>query len=99
MEDYGISKEEMADLYSKTNGDMSEVRRLLQGKKVVTWSQLEDLALLMPEDSEEFIVLLRTKGRKSGDSCHLAWNLFPCSSSVNPCQRILDRFQCCHTSA
>ena len=34
----------------------------------MTWSQLEDLALLMPEESEEFIVLLRTKGRKEIES-------------------------------
>lgn len=68
MEDYKISDVEMADLYCKTNGDMSEVRRLLQGKKVVTWTRLEDLALLQPEDSEEYLVLLRTKGKKEIES-------------------------------
>lgn len=54
MEDYKITKEDMANLYCQTNGDMTEIRKLLSGKKVVTWNYLEDLALTKPEDSEEF---------------------------------------------
>lgn len=35
----------------------------MNGKKVVSWSYLEDLALEKSEETEEFQVLLRTKGR------------------------------------
>jgi len=39
------------------------MRLLLQGKHVVEWNYLEDLALTKPDDSPEFQVLLRTKGK------------------------------------
>lgn len=38
------------------------MRAYLEGKPVVTWSTLEDLALAKPDDSPEFQVLLNEKG-------------------------------------
>lgn len=38
------------------------MRDYLEGKPVVEWNYLEDLALTKPEDTAEFQVLLQTKG-------------------------------------
>jgi hypothetical protein len=41
---------------------LHKMRDFLEGKPVVDWNYLEDLALTKPEDSAEFQVLLQTKG-------------------------------------
>ena len=38
------------------------MRDSLEGKAVIEWSFLEDLALTKPEDAPEFQILLSTKG-------------------------------------
>jgi hypothetical protein len=38
------------------------MRDLLEGKPIVEWTYLEDLALAKPDDSPEFQVLLSIKG-------------------------------------
>ena len=64
IDDFKVNEETMVELYLSLSGNITEIRKLLQGKKVITWNYLEDLALEKPEDSEEFQVLLRTKGRQ-----------------------------------
>jgi hypothetical protein len=55
IEDYNIKEEVVADYWCQTSGNMNEIRKLLQGKKnIVRWTYLEDLALTMPETSQEF---------------------------------------------
>lgn len=43
---------------------MSKVRQYLEGKPVLLWSEIEDLALAKPENSPEFQILLSEKGWK-----------------------------------
>jgi hypothetical protein len=43
------------------------MRDYLEGKKVIQWSYLEDLALTKPETSDEFKCLLKSKGREEID--------------------------------
>lgn len=47
----------------KVSGDVNAVREHLQGRRVIEWSYLEDIALSMAETSSEFRCLLTTKGR------------------------------------
>jgi len=48
------SKEEIAEIYCKVTGRIHMMREYLEGKPVITWSELEDLALAKPDDSPEF---------------------------------------------
>jgi hypothetical protein len=64
MEDFNIDVDTVASMWITFSGDISQIRKSLQGKKVVSWTYLEDLALEKDEESEEFQVLLRTKGRQ-----------------------------------
>jgi hypothetical protein len=47
----------------KVSGDVQAVRDYLEGKRVVEWTYLEDIALSLPEVSTEYRCLLTTKGR------------------------------------
>lgn len=58
------SPEAIAELYSECSGDLNKMRQHLLGKKVVLWNVMEDLALMKPDDSVEFQVLLNSKGFK-----------------------------------
>ena len=51
---FGKTKEEIAEIYCMVNGKIGLMREYLEGKPVVTWSELEDLALAKPDDSPEF---------------------------------------------
>lgn len=68
IEDFKISDEEVVELWIKLSGDITQIRKLLKGKKVIAWTYLEDLALEKQEESAEFQVLLRTKGRSEIES-------------------------------
>ena len=43
-------------------------KALLRDNNIITWSVLEDYALMKPEESAEFQVLLQTKGPKEIDT-------------------------------
>ena len=59
------SPEDIAKLYAECSGDVNKMRMHLSGvKKVILWNVMEDLALLKPDDSVEFQVLLNSKGHK-----------------------------------
>jgi len=55
---------EITDVFMRVSGDMQAVRDHLQGKRVVEWQYLEDIALAQPEASTEFRCLLTTKGKE-----------------------------------
>ena len=63
------SKQEICEIYSKVSGEIEHIRNYLMndftlkgGKKLITWSPLEDMALTEPDTSVEFQVLLQEKG-------------------------------------
>lgn len=60
--EFNKSREEIADIFCKVSGRLNKMRDYLLGKPIHEWSYLEDLALEKPEDSQEFQVLLATKG-------------------------------------
>ena len=60
--EFGKTKEQIADIFVKVSGRLNKMREYLEGKYVVEWNYLEDLALTKNEDSLEFKVLLSTKG-------------------------------------
>lgn len=47
----------------RVSGDLQAVREYLQGKRVVEWQYLEDIALSQPETSTEYRCLVTTKGK------------------------------------
>mmetsp|Transcript_16172 Transcript_16172/g.11678 ORF Transcript_16172/g.11678 Transcript_16172/m.11678 type:complete len:84 (+) Transcript_16172:952-1203(+) len=62
MKEFNKSNEEIASIYCRVSGRLNKMRDFLIGKQVEEWSYLEDLALEKPEDSQEFQVILQTKG-------------------------------------
>lgn len=60
--EFGKTKEEIADIFVKVSGRLNKMRDYLEGKPVIEWNYLEDLALTKNEESPEFQVLLNTKG-------------------------------------
>lgn len=68
MDDFKLSEQVVADLYCRLSGDLTNIRKHCMGKPVPFWTYLEDLALEKPEESEEYQVLLRTKGQKEIDA-------------------------------
>lgn len=44
----------MADLFTKTSGRLDKMRESLEGKPIIEWNYLEDLALTQPDNSPEF---------------------------------------------
>lgn len=62
--EFGKSMEEVADLFVRVSGRLNKMRDFLEGRPVIEWDYLEDLALTKPDDSAEFQFLLNTKGWK-----------------------------------
>jgi len=66
------TRAEIADIYCMVSGNVAHVRDYLTAmdnkrgtsKKPPTWNVLQDLALVKPEESPEFMVLLQEKGWK-----------------------------------
>jgi hypothetical protein len=46
--------EEIADLFVRVSGRLNKMRDALEGRPVIEWEYLEDLALTKPDDSAEF---------------------------------------------
>ena len=44
------------------SGDVNKIRKYYERKPVITWNLLEDMALVEPDNSPEFQVLLAEKG-------------------------------------
>ena len=59
----GKSVVDLADVFMRVSGDIEAVRGWIEGKRVVEWTYLEDLALGMAENSTEYRCLMTTKGR------------------------------------
>jgi hypothetical protein len=60
--EFGRTTDEIAEIFCRVSGRLHKMRDFLEGKPVVEWNYLEDLALTKPEDTAEFQVLLQTKG-------------------------------------
>eukprot|EP00347_Sterkiella_histriomuscorum_P000807 403374436 len=58
---------EITDIFMRVSGDIQAVRDYLNGKRVVEWQYLEDIALSHPESSTEYRCLIATKGRDEVD--------------------------------
>lgn len=58
MKEKGKSHKEICELYTMVSGDVTKMRQYLENKKVTTWSALEDMALMEPDTSVEYQVLL-----------------------------------------
>ena len=59
----GKSIYEIVDIFIKVSGDLESVRDYLEGKRVIEWTYLEDIALATPEGSTEYRCLVQTKGK------------------------------------
>jgi hypothetical protein len=53
-QEFGKSMDEVADLFVRVSGRFNKMRDLLEGRPVIEWDYLEDLALTKPDDSPEF---------------------------------------------
>lgn len=58
---------EITDIFMKVSGDIQSVKDYLAGRKVCEWNYLDDVALSMPETSNEFKLLLSEKGKDEID--------------------------------
>lgn len=58
MTTFSKTEKEIAIIYASVNGIVEDCRKVLEGKQVVAWDKLEDLALAMPEGSPQFEILL-----------------------------------------
>lgn len=58
MTEFNIREKQIAEIYASVNGNVNDVRKVLEDKPVVRWDKLEDLALAMPEGSPQFEILL-----------------------------------------
>lgn len=61
---YGKNVDEIAEVFVKVSGDLEAMRNYLEGKRVTEWSQLEDWALMKEEMSNDYSILVKTKGVK-----------------------------------
>lgn len=52
--EFGKGMEEIADLFVRVSGRLNKMRDYLEGRPVIEWEYLEDLALTKPDDSPEF---------------------------------------------
>ena len=59
---YKLKVDELSEMYTKVSGDFKELEKLLEGKDVEVWDELEDLALQSSPHSKEYAYLLREKG-------------------------------------
>jgi hypothetical protein len=55
---------DITDVFMRVSGDVRRVREYLEGKRVVEWTYLEDIALSQPESSTEYRCLVTTKGKE-----------------------------------
>ena len=55
---------EMAELFMKVSGDVGALKEHMAGKRVTEWTYLDDMALAMPENSNEHRALMLSKGRQ-----------------------------------
>ena len=62
-EKFNKSEEELTEAYVSVSGDIEELTKLLEGKRVTQWTYLDDLALGKQRDSEEFKAILYDKGK------------------------------------
>ena len=62
QKEFGKTRMEICQIFTMVSGNISRIRAYLQGKPVVTWNPLEDMALTEPETSQEFQVLISEKG-------------------------------------
>ena len=46
----------------RVSGDLEAVRTFLDGRRVTEWSQIEDLALSKEDSSNDYSILVKTKG-------------------------------------
>ena len=61
---YNKSVEEISEVFVKVSGDLEAVRNYLEGKRVTEWSSVEDLALTKDTSSNDYNILIKTKGLK-----------------------------------
>lgn len=61
-ERHGKTEEEITDLFLMATGDILRLKNHLEGKKVIMWTYLEDLALNKGDDSDELKFLAKQKG-------------------------------------
>lgn len=52
--EFNKSKEDIADLFTRATGRLDKMRDYLEGRPIIEWNFLEDLALTKPDDSPEF---------------------------------------------
>jgi len=50
------------EVFTKVSGDIKRAEAHFEGKKVPMWSMLEDMALMEPDNSVEYLTLLQEKG-------------------------------------
>lgn len=60
----GKSVVEITEVFMKASGDIRRVRDYLEGKRIIDWTYLEDIALSQPETSTEYRCLVTTKGKE-----------------------------------
>ena len=65
MAKYKVSADRMMELMEKYSGSVFDVDKYLNGKKLLPWTDLEDMALRQPLSNEMCKLLLKTKGRPS----------------------------------
>lgn len=61
---YHKSIEDVADIFVKVSGDLEAMKNYLEGKRVIEWSVIEDLALSKDQSSNDYSILVKTKGIK-----------------------------------
>lgn len=59
---YHKSIEDISDVFVKVSGDLEAMRNYLDKKRVPEWSGIEDLALAKGETSNDYKILVKTKG-------------------------------------
>ena len=59
----GIPISRIVEVYTKVSGDANRTyNHLVKGLKVPMWTPLEDMALMEPDNSMEYLTLLQEKG-------------------------------------
>ncbi len=52
--DFGKGNDEIADIFVRVSGRLDKMKDYLEGRPVLEWNMLEDMALEKPEESPEF---------------------------------------------
>jgi hypothetical protein len=63
-EKYHRSIDEIAKIFVKVSGDLEAMKNYMEGKRVTEWSLLEDLSLTKDESTNDYNILVKTKGIK-----------------------------------